>query len=407
MILSGPLVALQHRAFAVILSSIVVSQAGFWMSTVTFQWLIAKQSATNPLTLGILAFFNYLPLLLFSVPCGYLADRFDRTRIIVCGWLAIGAIAGLLAAGSKLDLLSVPLLYVGAFAIGTALAVNAPASQAIVANSVPRNHLASAVSLQSAGQNLMRVAGPALATPALTKLGATFVYALYSTASILAAAAIFRINVRRGQSDSTGGGVIHRIQVGWQHARERRPALLILVSVAVVSTFGFSYTAMLPVFAYSVWKAGDSGFAGLLSAGGAGAVVGALASGLRTRPLSLRAAALHVVALGTCLIAFASSPSYVVSLALVAILGGVAFATMTSLNTMLQSLVDDAKRGRVMSLFILAWGGMIPLGSLLIGAVSGFIPVPIVSSLFGAACSLYGVAIFIYARALGHHEVAS
>src|SRR5262245_52521713 len=160
-----PLRALRHHTFALLWGSNVVGFLGFWISTVTFQWLVVRLTDNDALMIGLLYFFMNIPIVLLSPFGGVIADRFDRRRVIVAAQYGTALIAGGLAIAVFTGHASLPVVFAAAAGVGTMLALNGPASQAVVANVVPRVDMPSAVSLQSVGVNLARVAGPALAAP--------------------------------------------------------------------------------------------------------------------------------------------------------------------------------------------------------------------------------------------------
>lgn len=385
--------AFKSPSFRVIWLSYLVGQAGFWVSNVSLQWLVLRLSNGDSFHLGLLFFFNFIPILLVSPLGGLMADRFDRKRLAVVCQIGISVVAGLLSIVSALGLDRLVTVYAFAFALGLLLAMAGPVGQALVANSVPKADLSSAVSLQSVGINLSRVAGPALAIPILLTAGPAPAFAGYSIAALITSALLSQVRVALNSAQSPASGWWHELRGGFDHASERHPALIILSLVAVSSVTLSSYVALLPIFAYNVLGRGASGFGGLVIATGLGACVGAFATGMIEGRIKVSYSAGLMVTMAGALVALAVSRNYVASLAAAAFAGGFNFALMTTLSSSLQHLVDDSRRGRVMSLYLISWGGLVPIGGLLIGLLASLVSPAVAVACFACVGAAYGVAI--------------
>ena len=367
---------------------------GFWIGSITFQWLVARVTGASPLMLGLLAFFNLIPMLVITPVGGVVADRLGRRQIMVVTQFFMGAAAGLLAVlvvRGRAD--SVFVLFGFAFVVGVVLSFNAPANQAAVANSVPDEDLRSAISLNSIGLNLARIGGPALAGPLILAWGAGATFGLWALVSVAAAIGIRTITLRPYEPEPDSLGVMGRIAQGFDHVRRRPPALLALALVAVVTIFGQSYSAIVAVVAYDTLGGGDRAFTLLVTFTGIGAMAGALVAG--TGWLALRLPRLAVWAVGYAVVqaVFGMSRALWLSLVLISLMGGLSFFLMTSLNVLLQNLTAESKRGRVMSLFMLAWGGLYPVGGLAFGFVGELITVPNALMLFAGVLIMLSLSI--------------
>lgn len=385
--------ALRHPVFRVVWLSYLVSQAGFWVSTIALQWLVVQESGGNALNQGLLYFFNFVPILLLSPLAGVLADRYDRRTVAVACqcWLGLTAMVAALTVGANAR--SLPIVYALAFALGVAIALGGPVSQAIVANSVPSKDLRSAVAIQSVGINLARVAGPALAVPILLNWGPAPAIGVYGVAALATALALTRIRLTQGSARDARAGWFTQLRDGIRYARRRRPVLAVLSMTAVSSIFASSYVALIPVFAYGVLHQQASGFSALVVATGIGAMVGALATGFGESSATVSRSVVLMLGLCGALCLFALSSDIWLSVILAALVGGLNFALMTTLNATLQYLVDDRSRGRVMSLYLLCWGGLIPIGGLLIGTAAHLINAPIAIVAFATVGALYAAGL--------------
>jgi predicted MFS family arabinose efflux permease len=364
---------LRHRDYALLLTIFLITQTGFWLSTVALQWQTARLTDSDPFLLGLLYFCNLVPLLLLSPVGGTLADRFDRRRLVIAGQLATAALAGALVGGLGTVGPSLPLLFGFAVGIGTTMAMMAPANSALMVNAVPLKDLRSAISLQAATMNVARMIGPAIAGMLLAAFGAWSAFTGYLLTSVAAGVALLAVRVPAIEIEQDHSRLLHRIRAGVRHARERQPALPALLLVAAVAFLGSSYVPLLAVYAFEVLEGGDAAFTLFFVISGVGALVGALSNGLRRQPLSVRGAMVLALVLGGALIVFALSRDVALSAGALAVVAAANFAVMTALNVVVQSVVDESQRGRVMSLYIVAWGGLVPLGSLSVGAVAAAI----------------------------------
>ena len=206
------------------------------------------------------------------------------------------------------------------------------------------------------------------------------------------------MHVAKYEPEPEDGGILARLRSGLVHARERRPALPALSMVAMLSLFGVSHSAILPVYAQDVLGNVEY-FTWIVVATGAGAMLGALSIGYRSQVPSMRSAA-------ALMLAFSVAMARVRGVARSAdrtrrpVRGGLDFyfAVMTSLQTLVQSIVHESKRGRVMSLFQVAWAGLVPLGGLAMGAAAGAIGVTTALGLGACICGLYAAAVLVWAR---------
>lgn len=382
--------AIKHRAFRLLFISFLINQTGFWISHISLQGLTVELTNNDTRQSGFLFFALFVPAFAFAPVAGVVADRLDRKRIVLTCYASVAVLTSFLAWMTAEAALTPPLLLAIAFGMGTAFAFSGPASMAIAANSVPRKDLSSAVSLQSAANNLTRVVGPLLAAPMVATSRFEISFTVYAGAAIVAAILTAMMRIERYAPDAEEGGLFARIRSGLQHARVRQPALPALITVATLSFFGVSHVVLLPAFAQDVL--GDpSLFAWIVAVTGVGAMAGALSVGRSSKPPTLRRAAVGVMAFGLALGLFAATRLIAVALAAQLVLGYFYFAVMTGLQTLIQEVVDETKRGRVMSLFQVCWAGLIPFGSLLLGYLAA--PLGTSTTLIFAAtvCIAYGI----------------
>jgi len=392
--------ALAHREYRLLFAAFGFSQTGFWLSHISMQGLMVELSGNDPRYLGFLFFCLFIPAFLLAPAAGLVADRLDRQRIMLVCQTSVALLTGTLAVLTAREVLDAHTMLLLAALLGTSFAFSGPASYALAANAVPSPDLPSAVSLSSAANNLTRVVGPLIAAPLIASGHFDIAFAGYFGATLVAAWLVASMRVAPYRPDESETSIAARLRSGLAHARARRPAVPALFTVAALSLFGVSHVALLPVYAEVVL--GDQHlFAWIVVATGVGAIAGALGSGARRARPSLVAAALRLFGYGVALALFALTDSLALALLLEIAIGYFYFAVMTSLQTLLQQIVDDSKRGRVMSLFQIAWAGLVPFGGLGMGAVAGVIGVT--HTLLGAAaiCAVFGAGMALRARRAG------
>jgi MFS family permease len=355
--------ALGHHSFRVIWSTFLIGQLGFWLTFVAFQSLMADLTDSSGAWLGFLYFMNFIPMLLFAPVAGVAADRVERKRILTVGYLCISAVVSALAAVTLSDVVRPATMLPFAFLLGTGFAFTAPASQSIIANTVPPEDLPSAVAMNSVGANLSRVVGPTVAAPVIELWNEGVAFAAYGVAALIVAIRVRSLPIPAHVPETANESFLGRVRSGLEHARERPPAVAALTLLCVSSLFAGSYLSVLPLVAKDVFGRPDD-FTTLAAVTGLGSVIGGFSSGMRQTAPSYRASAGLVTAFGVSLFVFALADTWTLSLVTVALVGACYFAAMTTLNTLLQSLCDDAKRGRMMSLFLIGWAGLVPIGGL-------------------------------------------
>lgn len=382
--------ALRNRTYRTYFYAFFANQMGFWLANLALQGVLVGLTDNDPSWIGRLFFALFSPALLFSPLAGVAADRFDRRRIMIACNLVVAVASGvltMLAAAERLGPYSVLGL---AFACGVSFAFAGPASSAVAANIVAPEDLASAISVQSSANNLTRVLGPTLAAPLIATGYYAASFAVFSAASVVAALLIYSVSVPDYEREGGGVGVWERVRTGLRHARQRYPAMQALITAAVLSVFGVAHIALIPSFAEEVLGRREV-FPLIFVSTGVGATIGALSTGMEGRP-TLRRSTLRLCLYGMALVGFAMSPTLGWALFAEAVVGFFYFAVMTSLQTLIQEVVDESKRGRVMSLFHVAWGGLFPLGALALGELAKSFGVAPAVTGAGIVCAVFGAA---------------
>ena len=391
--------ALRHRNFRLFLGGQVVSLAGTWMQQVALSWLVYRLTR-SPFLLGLMGFAGQIPSLLLAPFAGVWADRGNRRRIVIATQALAMVQALLLAALVFSGHVSVGYLLALSVFLGLVAGVDIPTRQAFLVEMVTgREDLANAIALNSSVFNAARLVGPAVAGLMIGLVGEGMVFLLNGLSYVAVIAALFAMRVAaHAQTRAAPEPMGRKLAEGFRYAFGFPPIRALLLLVGVVSVMGVPFTVLLPVFATEVLGGNAHTLGFLMAASGVGALIGALYLAGRKTVRGLGYVILGAVALfGASLIVFGLSRRVSLSMAALLAAGLGMMAHMASSNTILQTIVDDDKRGRVMSFYSMAFMGMVPFGSLLAGALASRVGAPRTVMLGGAACLLAAAA---FARAL-------
>jgi MFS family permease len=361
------------------------------MQTVAQGWLVLRLT-DSAFYLGLIGFCTFLPVLLFALPAGVAADHLPRRRALLWTQGASMVLALILAALTWLDCVRVWHVALLAFGVGTAGAFDIPIRQSFLQDLVGRDDLPNAIALNSLAFNGARLLGPAAGGFVLDIWGEAAVFLVngLSYSAVLAGLLIMRVDTaapgRRGSSWT------RELLRGLRWVLHNPRARLFLFAVVTASIFGFPYSILLPSFARDVLEAGSRGLGLLMGATGLGAVSGALfiASRRGSGRAGLRVTR-GMMLLGAALSLFALSRSFWLSMGLLFLTGFAMLVQLASANTALQLMAPGQLRGRIVSLFMLAFMGMAPLGSLLGGSLARWLGTPHAVLVGGAVCLAAGI----------------
>lgn len=362
--------ALRHRNFRRYAVGQVISLAGFWMQVVAQGWLVYRLSGSE-LALGAVAFAGYLPIFLFSPVAGVVADRLDKRRLVLVTQTLAMVLA--LAQGTVVvtGVATVPLIAAMAFCMGVIGAFDLPTRQSFIVEMVGPKDLPAAIAFNASVFNTARVVGPAVAGIVVATAGegpCFFLNAASYTAALWAVAGMRFDASRRPVAAGRPGG----LRSGLAYVRRRPLVGLLLATLGVVSTLSLQSNVIMPSLAHRVFGRDAQGFGALLTAYGIGAVVTALrlASRRYTGAQYRWNLLLGLGGMAAGLLVVAASPRYELALAgqLLAGFGMLRYSATT--NALVQLLVDDAFRGRVMGLHTVMFAGTAPFGALVLGTVA-------------------------------------
>ncbi|MGP1255844.1 MAG: MFS transporter [Kiloniellales bacterium] len=380
-----------HSAFAVLWTATVLSNVGTWMHDVGAGWLMTELSP-SPFVVAAVQAATTLPIFLFALLAGAVADIVDRRKLLIGVNAAMGVTAGALALLVSLDLMTPLGLIVFTFLLGTGAAFMAPAWQAIVPSLVPRSELGPAIALNSMGINVSRAIGPALAGFLIVALGLAAPFALnaLSFLGIIAALLWWRPPPRPAR-DLPPEHVVSAVRAGLRYAWNSAPLKATLVRAAGFFVFASAYWAMLPLITRQVLDGGPTLYGLLLACVGGGAVAGALVLPRIKRKLGAdRTVAAGSFGTALVLLLFALVPNPLVA-GLASALAGLSWiAVLSSLHVSAQTALPDWVRARGLSIFLTVFFGAMAAGSLVWGQVASLAGIPV--ALIVAAA---GVALFI------------
>jgi len=403
----------RHRNYRLFFAGQLVSLIGTWMQTVAQAWLVYRLTG-SPALLGLVTFASQLPILLLAPVGGVIADRYSRHRILLATQAAAMALAAVLAVLTLTDRVAVWEVFVLAGLLGAVNAFDISARQAFVVEMVGREDLPNAIALNSSMFNGARLIGPAVAGLLVAALGEGWCFALNagSFLAVLAALLAMRLPARRTQRPP--GKMFAQIVEGMSYVARTRPIRSLLLLLGLSSLTGMSYTVLMPIFADRILGGGPQTLGTLMSAAGFGALLAALS--LAARP-ALRGIvpwiANGTLGFGVCLMLFSCSTNFWLSAVLLVGVGYTMMIQMASTNTLVQAMVPDAYRGRVMACYSMMFMGMAPLGALLAGFVAEHAGAPAAVALGGAACTVGALlfrrglpALRVEARTLVHAQAA-
>ena len=378
--------AMRYPNFRLFFFGQLISLIGSWMQSTAQQWL-AYRLTGSVLSLGLITFASFLPVLFFSLFMGVLVDRYPRRRLLLLTQSTFMVLAAVLAYLTFSGRLTFNQLLILSLLLGVANALDMPARQAFFSDLVDRQDLLNAIALNSSVFNGARILGPALGGLVIAAWGEAAAFALNAVSYLAVLAALLamdlpRLPIRRGGSSGTA-----ELKEGMRYLSGDRPMLGLVVMIAVFSLVGFPTTVLLPALARDVLSVGVEGYGGLMAAMGVGALVAGIGLAVRGKhqpgPHHLLVQRLTYAA---AVIALALAEDIRLALVALAVLGYALIAQLTVTNTMIQWLAPDALRGRIVSTYTWALGGFWPLGALLLGVIGQRIGVAQTFLVAGVAC---------------------
>jgi predicted MFS family arabinose efflux permease len=358
--------AFEYRDFRLMWVGACTSSIGTWMQILAQSWLV-YQLSNNPVYLGIDQFLGQIPIFLLSLFGGVFADRKSRRGILLASQVVQMSSAFVLTALAAAGVVKVWHIWCLSFTVGVAQAFGGPAYSALVPSLVEKSNLQNAIALNSIQFNLARVIGPVLGGLALAKLGAAWCFGLNGLSFIAVIITLLAIRVPFIPS-KTQESVLESMKQGFSFVLKREGMVSLIALAFFMTMLSFPMISFLPVFAKDVFHGNSTSYMWFLVASGAGSVTGALlVAASRKETSQFQRALLVMLVLGILIAGFGWSKNFELSLVLL-FAGGAALMIVFALNaSIVQAYVGDAMRGRVMSVYNVAFRGGMPMGSLLTG----------------------------------------
>jgi MFS family permease len=382
--------ALGHRNYQLFFGGQSISLVGTWMTRIATSWLVYRLTG-SALLLGIVGFAGQIPSFLLAPFAGVLVDRWDRHRLLV--WTQVLALVQSLAL-AVLALTRVinirHVIWLSVFQ-GLINAFDMPARQAFLVEMIEkREDLPNAIALNSSMVNAARLLGPSLGGVIIAAVGEGWCFMIDAVSYGAVIASLLAMNVKpRIVKRVSEANMLQQLREGWRYASRFAPIRKVLLLLALVSLVGMPYTVLMPVFANEILHGGPNTLGLLMAASGVGALGGAVFLAARRSVLGLgKYIPLMAGLFGAGLIGFSFSRAVWVSLLLMVLTGLGFMVQMAASNTVLQTIVEEDKRGRVMSFYTMAFMGTAPFGSLLAGSVAERIGAPHTLLIGGLGCIL-------------------
>jgi MFS family permease len=387
--LTSSLRALSHRNFRLFFWGQLISIIGVWMQSTALQWLVYRITGSQT-SLGLVTFISFLPVLLLSLYMGVMVDRYPVRKLILItqSYFMIGALV--LALLTWLGVIQFWHILLLSFFLGIGNALDMPARQAFVVEMVDddKNDLLNAIGLNSTIFNIARIIGPAIGGAIVAVLGEAPTFAINGISYLAVIFALVLMRISPADKELTDKP-IHQLQMSFQYIFQEKNILSLVLLVAAFSMIGFGALTLIPVFAKDILQIGVKGFGQLLSWQGIGALTGGILLVLFGDSFHKGSLLLFSrVLLGPCILGLALSRIPWLSMALMAVLGYSLITQLVITNTLIQIIVPDDLRGRVMSAYTWALGGFYPLGSLIMGALGDQIGAPSTALISGLGCIL-------------------
>lgn len=383
--------ALTYRNFQLFFGGQLLSLTGTWMQNVAQAWLVYSMTGSS-LMLGTVGFASNIPVFLLAPIGGAVADRYNRHHIVVATQTSAMLLALVLAGLTLSGHVQVWHVVVLAMLLGTVNAFDIPARQSFFIEMVGKKDLVNAIALNSSMFNAARVAGPAVAGVLVASIGEGWCFFVNGVSYLAVIAGLLLMRLPPPGPRRARGSALTELLEGVRFVRGAAPIRDLLIMLGVVSMLGTPYSVLMPIFADGIFHSGPRGLGLLMGATGIGAILGALNVAARTGVKGLAAINGRASAgFGACLAVFALSHWFWLSLVMLIPVGFSLMTQMACTNTLIQTMVPDHLRGRVMALYSVMFMGMAPFGAFLSGALAEKIGAPATVAIGALSCVVAAV----------------
>ena len=397
--------AFSHRNYRLFFIGQAISLAGTWMQQVAQSWLVLVLTH-DPLWLGVVAAAQFIPVMIFGLFAGVLADNLPKRQTLIVTQVIKMALSVILAVIAVTGYASVPLLILLALIIGTVNSVDMPVRQAFSVEMVGREDIGNAVALNSAMFNGARVVGPAIAGLTIGAFGVAmaFVIDAASFLAVIVALALMRESELHSPAaiphPDSFSAVMTQLREGLHYVRVTPLVLIAVLVVGLVATFGMNFSVIIPAYTTDVLNGDATAYGFLMAASGVGSLLAALwlafGNGAQVRRIAYGA-----VMLGIGEVALGASHMFGLSLLLMLIVGFGGILMAATANTTIQLAVPDGLRGRVMSVYTTIFAGSTPIGGPVMGGLASMFGVAVSLAIGGVLSAAVGIGSFIWIRRRG------
>ena len=385
--------AFRHRNYRLYFAGQLVSLTGTWMQSVAQAWL-AYQLTHSAVLLGIVGFSGQIPALLLSPVGGLIADRFPRRRVLLATQASSMLLAFVLAAATLSGRITIPWILILAALSGMVNAFDIPTRQAFAMDMVGREDLISAIALNSSIFNGARMLGPAIAGILVARIGEGWCFLANGVSYLAVLGSLLAMRLPAKVQEKAKISAWSSVREGFVYVARAKPVRALLLLLGLVSLTGMPYAVLMPVFAGEILGGGAHEMGLLMGCSGAGALIGAIVLASRKGVKGLGGfVGFSAGGLGIALVAFSLSRSFWLSALLLVPVGFCMMSEMASSNTLIQSMIPDRMRGRVMSVYAMMFMGMAPVGALLAGTLATHVGAPVTVAAGGCIC-LLGALVF-------------
>ena len=384
--------ALKHRNFKLFFIGQSISLIGSWMQQIAISWLVYSLS-NSVFLLGLIGFLGQLPTLLFAPFAGVIADRHHRHRIIIMTQILAMIQAFILAFLVLSKHVEIWHLIVLSIFLGLISSLDIPVRQSFIIEMLEnKEDLSNAIALNSSMVNMAKLVGPSIAGIVIAAAGEGVCFLLNGISYVAVIISLLMMKIKDKELKFSRRPVLHNLKEGFNYAYNFEPIRYILLLLAIVSLTAVPYSILMPVFAKDIFHGGPQTLGFLVAMAGIGAFIGALYLAGRSSVVGLgRILAWASACFGIGIIIFAESRILWLSMILLLGTGFAMIVQAAASNTILQTIVDEDKRGRIMSFYTMAFMGMMPLGSLLAGTLASKIGAPNTLILGGSCCFISAI----------------
>jgi MFS family permease len=384
--LPATLRALQYRNFQLFFGGQLISLIGTWMQNIAQAWLVYRLTGSMVL-LGAIGFCSQIPIFLLAPLAGIVADQFSRQRVVIATQTTSMLLALALAALTLTGTVRIWHIFVLSALLGAVNAFDIPARQSFIVEMVGKADLINAIALNSSMFNASRVVGPAIAGILVAAIGEGWCFFANGISYVAVIVGLLLMRVAPHQAVPRHGSQFAHVVEGFRFVIRNRAIHALLILLGIASVTGMPFTVLMPVFADRILHGGPKALGWLTGSSGIGALAAALllASRQTLKGLSVWIAT-AATAFGAGLVIFALSRTFWFSAAVLAAVGFAMMVQMGSSNTLIQSMVPDHLRGRVMSVYSMMFIGMAPFGALLAGLVADRLGAPATVAIGGVIC---------------------